>query len=67
MAKQPVDYKKLTEELDEILDKLQSQDLAIDEALELHKRGEAIIAQLEQYLESAENTVTAVIGSDKQG
>lgn len=52
------DYKSLNEELDEVLAKLQSDDLDVDEAVGLYERGIAIIKELENYLADAENKVT---------
>lgn len=51
------DYKSLNEELDEVLAKLQSDDLDVDEAVGLYERGIAIIKELETYLTEAENKV----------
>lgn len=54
------DYKKLSEELDEVLAKLQSADLDVDEAVAAYERGMAIAKQLETYLKQAENKVTKI-------
>jgi exodeoxyribonuclease VII small subunit len=58
MPKPKIDYKKLTAELDEILARLQSADLDVDEAVAAYERGMAIAKQLETYLKEAENKVT---------
>lgn len=50
------DYEKLRDELDTILSELQG-DLDIDQALKHYGRGLELIKKLEEYLESAENTV----------
>jgi exodeoxyribonuclease VII small subunit len=50
-------YAQLQTELDDILTQLQSGELAIDEALALHKAGEKLVTQLEAYLASAKNEV----------
>lgn len=57
-----IDYQALSQELDEIVAKLQSEDVAIDDALQLHKRGIEITKQLEKYLKEAENIVTKASG-----
>ena len=57
-----IDYQKLTSELDSVVIRLQSEDLAIDEALKLYERGIAITKDLETYLKEAENKVTKVSG-----
>lgn len=56
MAK--ADYKSLSTELDEILTKLQSGELSIDDALPAYERGVAIVKLLEKQLLEAENKVT---------
>ncbi len=57
-----IDYQALSRELDEIVNKLQSEDVAIDDAIRLHGRGIEITKQLEKYLKAAENTVSKVSG-----
>jgi exodeoxyribonuclease VII small subunit len=54
------DYKALSAELDEVLAKLQSSDLDVDEAVKLYERGMEIAKELEAYLEKAENKVTKI-------
>lgn len=51
-------YRELQSELDEVLAQLQSADLDIDKALELYKRGQKLVAELENYLENAKNEIT---------
>jgi exodeoxyribonuclease VII small subunit len=51
------DYETLKNELDSILDDLQSGSLDIDQALEKYKRGLELVKELEKYLDTAENTV----------
>jgi exodeoxyribonuclease VII small subunit len=53
-------YRELKDELDEVLSNLQREDLDIDEALKLYKRGQELIKDLEEYLKSAENTVKEI-------
>lgn len=52
------DYKTLSNELDQILEQLESTDLDIEEALSKYQRGMEIVEQLEDYLKTAENKVT---------
>jgi len=54
------DYKPLSAELDDILAKLQSAELDVDEAVKLYTRGMEIAKELEKYLQAAENKVTKV-------
>lgn len=63
MAKQPIDYQKLSDELDNIITTLQSNDVPIDEAITLHARGEEIIKQLQDYLQNAENVIQNITDS----
>lgn len=53
-------YRLLSDELDQILDSLQSADLDIDESLKRYERGMVIIKELEAYLQTAENKVTKI-------
>lgn len=55
-----IDYTGLSAELDELLTKLQSEDIQVDQALKLYERGIEITKQLETYLKNAENTVQKV-------
>jgi exodeoxyribonuclease VII small subunit len=50
-------YQILSTELDTILNALQAPDLDIDAALELYKRGQKVVKELEKYLQTAENSV----------
>ncbi|HVX23954.1 MAG TPA: exodeoxyribonuclease VII small subunit [Candidatus Saccharimonadales bacterium] len=52
-----VDYRALSTELEELLAKLQSGDLTIDEAVPAYERGLKLVKELEAYLKTAENTV----------
>ena len=60
MSAKSIDYKELSAELDEILDKLQSTDLDVDEAVAAYERGMAIAKQLEGYLKTAENKIRKI-------
>lgn len=53
-----VNYKELKDELDDIMLKIQDEELDIDVALQLYKRGLELIKQLEDYIKSAENKVS---------
>ena len=55
MSDQNLDYKKLSTELDEILDKLRSGDVDIDESITYYEKGNKIISDLEKYLKESEN------------
>lgn len=58
-----IDYKKVSQRLDEVLAALQSPDISIDEAITLHKEGNELIAQLDTYLKKAEITITKLKSS----
>jgi exodeoxyribonuclease VII small subunit len=51
------DYQAMSARLDEVLQQLQSPDIAIDEAMKLHEEGSKLIAHMQTYLETAENTI----------
>lgn len=55
--KAPLSFRHLSDQLDEVLAKLQSDDIDVDEALALHEQGSKLVAQLEQRLQAAEHTV----------
>lgn len=55
-----VDFKELRAELDQVLAKLQSDDVEVDNALALYERGIEITKQLEAYLKTAENKISKV-------
>ncbi|MBI3338274.1 exodeoxyribonuclease VII small subunit [Candidatus Saccharibacteria bacterium] len=56
-------YQELNSELEDILVKLQSDSLDIDEAVKLHERGTIIVKELEAYLKNAENKVAKIKAS----
>ena len=60
MSDKRLNYKSLNAELDEVLSKLQSEDLDVDEAVKLYERGMAITKELEMYLKQAENKVSKI-------
>ncbi len=53
-----IDAADLSQELDDILSKLQAEDINVDTALELYQRGITVTEQLETYLKTAENKIT---------
>ena len=57
MPKKKINYNVLSSELDGILIKLQDPATNLDKAIELYKRGQAIIKELETYLAHAENVI----------
>lgn len=54
------DYRKLTEELDAILEALQTSDMGIDEAVKAYSHGMELVEELEKYLKTAENKITKI-------
>ena len=59
------DYRMLSAELDELLAKLQSGELNIDEALPAYERGLELVKELETYLKDAEQKVTKLTAKRK--
>lgn len=53
-------YADIRRELDTVLATLQDQAADIDEALALYKKGQALITELEAYLEQASNEIKAL-------
>lgn len=58
-----IDYRKLSDELDTVLEGLQTADLDIDEAVAKYERGMQIVKDLEGYLKTAENKVAKIKAS----
>jgi len=55
-----INYQALSEELETILNELQSDNLDISKALSSYERGLVIIKQLEDYIKRAENSITTI-------
>lgn len=53
-------YQQLQQELDDVLSRLQADNLDIDKAMELHKKGKALVLELESYLKKAEVTLKSI-------
>lgn len=58
MAKTTKTYQELSRELDDVLTRLQADDVDVDQALQLHEQGQQLVKQLEAMLADAENKVT---------
>lgn len=58
--KSDASYQKLREELEDVIDAIQQEDLDVDKAVELYKRGLELVRCLERYLQAAENTVSEI-------
>ncbi len=50
-------YRELQAQLDDVLEHMQSAELDIDKALELYKKGQELVKQLEEYLQNAKNEI----------
>ena len=57
MTKSKTDYQLLNNELQIILEDLQTGELSIDEALSRFERGQVIVKELQSYLTQAENKI----------
>jgi len=58
MPKQPISYRAMQSELDDILVRLQAEDIELDQAIALHDKGQKLADEIEEYLKKAENTIT---------
>lgn len=54
MTKTTIDYAKTVAELEAVLEKLQSTETSLDDALVLHAKGKELVAVLEEYLKNAD-------------
>ena len=61
MPEEKIDFEKEMKRLDEIANKISSQDLPLDECLALYQEGQRIIKTLETALETAKEKVEKVI------
>lgn len=60
MTKKEIDYQALNEELQVILNTLDTSDVDVDTAIKQYERGMEIVGELEGYLKTAENKVKKV-------
>jgi exodeoxyribonuclease VII small subunit len=56
-------YKQLSDELQQLMEDLESGELDIDEAVKCYERGLLVVKELELYLKDAENKVTELKAS----
>lgn len=61
----PFDFRSKSAELDKLLERLQDPTIQVDEASELYQLGRRLIAELEDYLEHAENVVKRLSADTK--
>ena len=61
MPEEKIDFEKEMKRLDEIANKISSQDLSLDECLSLYQEGQMIIKNLEKALAEAAEKVEKVI------
>ena len=61
MPEEKIDFEKEMKRLDEIANKISSQDLPLDECLALYQEGQKIIKNLEKVLAEAAEKVEKVI------
>lgn len=53
-------YSDLQAQLDEVMAKIQAEDLDVEEAIRLYKKGQELIAKIETYLGEAEVSIKKV-------
>ena len=61
MKEQNFDFEKEMKHLDEIVAKISSQELPLDECLALYKEGQEIVKKFEKALEEASEKIEKVI------
>jgi exodeoxyribonuclease VII small subunit len=54
------DYKTMQNELNQILDDLQTGDIDVDEAIKKYDRGQVLIRDITEYLKTAKNKITKI-------
>ncbi len=50
-------YMQMQTDLDYVLEQLQSENLDVDKAIELYKKGQILVEKLEEYLKTAKNEI----------
>jgi exodeoxyribonuclease VII small subunit len=65
MAKKVKNYKELTEQLEEVLNELESGELSVEESMKKYEEGVSLTKELVQILEKAEAKVK-MIQSDEE-
>lgn len=53
-------YQDLKGQLDDIIAKLQDEDLDIDTAIKLHEQGQKVVAELEKYLDKTKHSFEVI-------
>lgn len=61
MKEQNFDFEKEMKRLDEIVNKISSQELPLDDCLALYKEGQEIVKKLEKALDEASEKIEKVI------
>lgn len=59
-------YRELNDELDSVINKLQSNDLDVDEVVKEYTKGVELVKQLEKYLSTARNKVSKLSSKSKE-
>ena len=54
MSNKEFSYSEKVAEVEAVLHKLQQPDVSLEEALELHKKGQVLLAELDDFLQHAE-------------
>ena len=64
--KKSIDYRSLSNELDEIVARLQDDSTTIEDSLKLYERGIQISKELRDYLARAENSLKKISASSRE-
>jgi exodeoxyribonuclease VII small subunit len=60
MSSQKKSYAAVRQQLDQVMERLQDDEIDIDEATKLYEQGMGLVAELEQYLQTAEIKVRKI-------
>lgn len=61
MAEKKINFEKQVQRLDEIVEKISSRALPLDESLKLYEEGNKIIHELEEALKEAQEKVEKIV------
>jgi exodeoxyribonuclease VII small subunit len=57
MTNQTQDYKSMMQELQVLINEMQTEELDVDLVIAKYERGQKLLTQLKKYLETAENKI----------
>lgn len=66
MEEKKIDFEKELSRLNEIVSKIQNDEISLDDSIKLYEEGNKIIASLEKELEEAQNKIEKIVTIEKK-